>query len=43
MIKGVERVSIAVKDLGEALRFYRDALGFSVSAEIDLSDAGLKP
>jgi methylmalonyl-CoA epimerase len=42
MIKGVRRVSVAVNKIDEALRFYRDALGLPVSAEMDLPDRGLR-
>ena len=42
MIKGVQRISIAVQDLGAALPFYRDALGLRVTEERELPENGLK-
>lgn len=42
MIKRVRRISVAVSSLDEALAFYRDALGLSVTTEVDLSDRGLR-
>jgi lactoylglutathione lyase/methylmalonyl-CoA/ethylmalonyl-CoA epimerase len=42
MIKGVQRISVAVQDLGVALRFYRDALGLRVTEERELPENGLK-
>lgn len=42
MIKGLSRVSVAVKDLDDALAFYRDGLGLTVVTEMDLADRGLR-
>ncbi|MPZ13422.1 MAG: methylmalonyl-CoA epimerase [Chloroflexi bacterium] len=42
MIKGVRRVSVAVRSLASALLFYRDALGFSVTRHLDLPERGLR-
>ena len=42
MINGLSRVSVAVKDIEDALVFYRDGLGLAVSAEMELPDRGLR-
>lgn len=42
MIKGVARISMAVKDLDVALGFYRDALGFAVAEEIEPAGRGVR-
>ena len=42
MIKGIRRVSVAVNRIDDALSFYRDALGLSVSEDMELTDRGLR-
>src|SRR3954451_6280497 len=41
-IKGVRRVSVAVRDLEAALRFYRDGLGFRVVKDQVLAERSLR-
>jgi methylmalonyl-CoA epimerase len=41
MIRGVRRVSVAVRDLDAALAFYRDGLGFRVVKDLELAERGL--
>lgn len=42
MIRGLRRVSLAVRDLTGPLAFYRDALGLKASAEMELPERGLR-
>ena len=42
MIRGLRRVSLAVRDLAGPLAFYRDALGLTASAEMELPERGLR-
>ena len=42
MIQKIHHLSIAVKSLDEALRFYRDTLGLSVHEQATLDDQGVK-
>jgi methylmalonyl-CoA epimerase len=42
MIKGLRRVSLAVRDLAAPLAFYRDALGLEAQPEIELEERGLR-
>jgi methylmalonyl-CoA epimerase len=42
MIRGLKRVSLAVKDLAGPLAFYRDALGLQAEPEMELQDRGLR-
>ena len=42
MIQKIHHVAIAVKDLDEALRFYRDTLGLSVHKQATLDDQGVR-
>ena len=42
MIQKIHHVAIAVKDLEEALRFYRDTLGLSVHKVATQEDQGVK-
>jgi len=42
VIQKIHHVAIAVKDLDEALRFYRDTLGLSVHEQATLDDQGVK-
>jgi methylmalonyl-CoA/ethylmalonyl-CoA epimerase len=42
VIQKIHHLSIAVKNLDEALRFYRDTLGLSVHEQATLDDQGVK-
>jgi methylmalonyl-CoA/ethylmalonyl-CoA epimerase len=42
VIQKIHHISIAVKNLDEALRFYRDTLGLSVHEQATLDDQGVK-
>ena len=42
MIQKIHHVAIAVKDLDEALRFYRDTLGLPVHEQATREDQGVK-
>ncbi len=42
MIKGLRRVSVAVHNLEDALSFYRDALGLTVTERIELPEHSLR-
>ena len=42
MIKGLRRVSLAVRDMAGPLAFYRDALGLQAEPEIELEERGLR-
>ena len=42
MIKGIRRVSVAVRNLDDAMRFYVDALGLAIESELNLTGRELK-
>ncbi len=41
MIKTIDHIGIMTNDLQQSVEFYTDALGFSISAKIEMDDAGL--
>ncbi len=41
MIKTIDHIGIMVNDLQKSLEFYTDLLGFSVSRQIEMEEAGL--
>jgi catechol 2,3-dioxygenase-like lactoylglutathione lyase family enzyme len=40
MIKTIDHIGIMTNDLQQSVNFYTDVLGFSVSAKIEMDDAG---
>jgi catechol 2,3-dioxygenase-like lactoylglutathione lyase family enzyme len=40
MIKAIDHIGILTKDLQQSVEFYTDVLGFSVSAKIEMDEAG---
>jgi len=42
MIKGMRRVSVAVRNLDEAMRFYVDGMGLAIEREFELPENNLK-
>ena len=40
MIKAIDHIGIMTNDLQKSVNFYTDVLGFSVSAKIEMEDAG---
>jgi len=40
MIKAIDHIGILTKDLQKSVEFYTDMLGFSISAKIEMEDAG---
>ncbi|WP_010297135.1 methylmalonyl-CoA epimerase [Candidatus Odyssella thessalonicensis] len=41
MLKRLNHIAIAVPNLGQAIKFYRDILGASVTAPVDLAEHGV--
>ncbi len=41
MIKAIDHIGIIVNDMQKSVEFYTDVLGFSISAKIEMEEAGL--